>query len=716
MMFELSRFRRSALATAVMLGAVSVNADEMRATQTAYGGVGLLQMPTARMAPYGEFSGTYYDSEEYRRMSVSMQLFPWLEANIRYVDIRPITYSEDPSFSGDQTGKDKGIDIKVRLLEESYYLPEVSLGWRDLAGTGVFASEYLVASKRYGDFDFSVGLGWGYMGSSENIDNPFCELRDSFCTRDNEFLGNGGKFEIDKWFRGPTSLFGGIQYAAPIDGLTLKAEYDGNDYRTEEFIGNLQADSRWNFGAEYQLADNLSLKLSYERGNTWMFGFTVRTNFTSLGQVKVDRSVPARGSDKAVEPLTSLTDPQELQRLARELNRYGGLNVREMQFFKRNADSETEDTARIYGYQSYFRDNTFAIENTTRTLTSALPESITQYEIVESIDDMQMATDVVDVEKALDAIERRDINTKFDDAITRVDIPLSERDKVGAYEREIQITRPRVSVKPFLRQAFGNPENFYMYQLGLDLTSDWWIAPNTFIHGTLSGNLMTNFDDFNFLVDGFESPLPRVRTYIREYVTFSDIWMERLQLSHMDQPATNLYTAYYAGYMERMFGGVGTELLYRELDANWAIGVDMNWVKQRDYESHTGFLDYDVFTGHITGYWEPNFMPNSLFKVAAGQFLAGDRGIQINFEHKFRSGMIIGAYAAKTNVSSADYGEGSFTKGFYISIPIDLLQMQHSRNRGVIGWTPLTRDGGQMLSRSIQLYNTTDRRSPFYTD
>lgn len=716
MMFTFLSWRRSALATAVALSFGTAQADEMPTTQTAYGGVGLLQMPTARMAPYGEFSGTYYDSEEYRRMSVSMQLLPWLEANIRYVDIRPILYSADPNFSGDQTGKDKGLDVKIRLLEESYYLPQVSLGWRDLAGTGVFASEFLVASKRYGDFDFSLGLGWGYIGSGDDISNPFCELRDSFCTRDEEFLGGGGKFEIDKWFRGPASLFGGVQYNSPIDGLTLKAEYDGNDYTNERYLGNLRADSRWNYGAEYQLSDNFSLKLSYERGNTWMFGFTMRTNFTTLGQVKVDRSVPVRGSEKAVEPLTALDDEQELQRLAREISRYGGLNVREMQFFKTNSESETDDTARIYGYQSYYRDNEFAIENITRTLTSALPESITRYEIVESIDDMQMATDVIDVETALDAIERRDINTTFADAVTRVDTPLSERDNVGAYERDIQITWPRVSVKPFLRQAFGNPENFYMYQLGLDVTSDWWIAPNTFIHGTISGNLMTNFDEFNFLVDGFQSPLPRVRTYIREYVTFSDIWMERLQISHMHQPADNIYTAYYAGYMERMFGGVGTELLYRELDANWAVGVDMNWVKQRDFESHTGFLDYDVFTGHVTGYWEPNFMPNSLFKVAAGQFLAGDRGLQINFEHKFRSGMIVGAFASKTNVSSADYGEGSFTKGFYISIPIDLLQLQHSRNRGAIGWTPLTRDGGQMLQRSIQLFNSTDRRSPYYTD
>src|SRR5690606_11976332 len=108
------------------------------------------------------------------------------------------------------------------------------------------------------------------------------------------------------------------------------------------------------------------------------------------------------------------------------------------------------------------------------------------------------------------------------------------------------------------------------------------------------------------------------------------------------------------------------------------------------------------------------FLPNSLVKVAAGQFLAKDRGVQVTFEHRFDSGIIAGAYAARTDVSAEDYGEGSFTKGFYISIPLDLLQMKHSRSRGAIGWTPLTKDGGQMLMRPSSLYNATDRRKGFY--
>ena len=43
-----------------------------------FGGVGLLQTPTARMAREGEISLNYRDNDQYRYYSASVQLFPWL--------------------------------------------------------------------------------------------------------------------------------------------------------------------------------------------------------------------------------------------------------------------------------------------------------------------------------------------------------------------------------------------------------------------------------------------------------------------------------------------------------------------------------------------------------------------------------------------------------------------------------------------------------------
>jgi len=70
----------------------------------------------------------------------------------------------------------------------------------------------------------------------------------------------------------------------------------------------------------------------------------------------------------------------------------------------------------------------------------------------------------------------------------------------------------------------------------------------------------------------------------------------------------------------------------------------------------------------------------------AGQFLAKDRGVNIDVAKRFDSGIIVGAYAAFTNVSAEEYGEGSFTKGFYISIPFDLFSFTSAKGRGRIPW------------------------------
>ncbi|MCV5803444.1 YjbH domain-containing protein, partial [Escherichia coli] len=83
---------------------------------------------------------------------------------------KDVLYSEDPNFSGDNEYTDKGIDFKVRILQESEYLPELSVGVRDFAGTGLFDGEFVAATKRYsnpnlGTFDFTLGMGWGYLGT-----------------------------------------------------------------------------------------------------------------------------------------------------------------------------------------------------------------------------------------------------------------------------------------------------------------------------------------------------------------------------------------------------------------------------------------------------------------------------------------------------------------------------------------------------------------------
>jgi len=61
-----------------------------------------------------------------------------------------------------------------------------------------------------------------------------------------------------------------------------------------------------------------------------------------------------------------------------------------------------------------------------------------------------------------------------------------------------------------------------------------------------------------------------------------------------------------------------------------------------------------------------------------------------------------------TNVSAARFGEGSFDKGFNLSVPLDLLYTRHVRSSVGVEYRPLIRDGGAQLHIRQPLIGTTD--------
>ena len=67
-----------------------------------YGGVGLINTPTARVDDDGEFSFGISNDDPFKRIYSKMQFFPWLEVVLRYSEL------ENTSYEGlDQTAKDK---------------------------------------------------------------------------------------------------------------------------------------------------------------------------------------------------------------------------------------------------------------------------------------------------------------------------------------------------------------------------------------------------------------------------------------------------------------------------------------------------------------------------------------------------------------------------------------------------------------------------------
>ena len=95
-----------------------------------WGEIGLIQTPTARMAPGGDVRVNVSAGSPYVRINTMFQRFDWLEGGFRYTDINNVLYG--PSIAGDQTYKDKSLDVKIRLAQESHFVPELAFGVRDL--------------------------------------------------------------------------------------------------------------------------------------------------------------------------------------------------------------------------------------------------------------------------------------------------------------------------------------------------------------------------------------------------------------------------------------------------------------------------------------------------------------------------------------------------------------------------------------------------------
>ena len=57
----------------------------------------------------------------------------------------------------------------------------------------------------------------------------------------------------------------------------------------------------------------------------------------------------------------------------------------------------------------------------------------------------------------------------------------------------------------------------------------------------------------------------------------------------------------------------------------------------------------------------------------------------------------LACFATKTNLSAEEFGEGSFNKGFYISVPTEMFYSDFTSGNISFGLQPLTKDGGALL-------------------
>lgn len=690
----------------LMGGQASVRAEPVHSSSD-YGGVGLLQVPTARFADDGQITAGISIAYPYHQALLGMQLMPWLETQLRYVDVRNRRYTDDEDFSGDQTYKDRGIDFKIRLLQESDALPGLALGVMDVGGTGLFSSEYLVATRRVWDFDFTVGLAWGRLGSRGGIKNPLASLSSGFEQRD--ALSTPGGFPVKKWFRGAeVGLFGGVEWQTPLDGLSLKLEYDGNDYKHEaatydEPPNNQKIHFPINAALNWRVWDALDLSVGVERGDTAMLRVSAFTNLVEQkGPPKLldPASTPTYASEQASQgkPISreEKVDPTFLDQLNQELKR------QRFTLIALDAD-EDQGLLTVWFSQKLTRDPHRAIGRVSQTLAVLAPPQYGAFTVA-NVDGERETYRVTTLRK--DVAAAIDFKGSIEEirASSLVDTPLAQAYADADFKQAPTTPAFNWGMGPALRQHIGGPDSFYFGQLwwrlnaNVDLTSRWSI------NGSVGANIYNNFDGLKVRDT---SDLPHVRSDIVQYLQQGENNLVRLETNYI-WPISQSWTARFsAGIFEEMYGGVAGEVLYAKPYQPWALGFNVNRVRKRDFDQRFGFQDYEITTGHLTGYFDLPIW-NLEMTVSVGRYLAGDYGGTVELARVFPSGVKVGAFATKTDVSAAQFGEGSFDKGLFLYLPLDLFALRSSQRGSTLVFKPLTRDGGQKVRDGAALYGRVE--------
>lgn len=665
----LTRLKASAVLFA--LCATTAQAETMATGRNAYGMPGLIDMPSALSFPDADLSVAHSRFQIESRTALAFQITPRLTGAFRY------------SFIGAGFTYDRSFALQYRLVDEGRYVPAIAVGLNDIIGTGQYGGEYIVATKSIGPaLRFSAGMGWGRLGSYNGFTNPLGALDKSFERRPARAFGQGGDLEFDQWFRGNAALFGGVEWQVN-DRLRVMAEYSSDAYPFQDGK-TFSRDTPLNFGVSYAVSPQWTVDARYMYGSELGLQATFAMNPT-------DRPKFGAGYDPAPPPvrvrgqqaLASTQEPLET-RLKRDLAAQG---------ISLNGVSVQGSTATVEVVNGRYSQDAQAVGRTARVLTRQMPDSVDRFTIILARTGMPV-TSVILSRDDLEQLEFDRDGTEFSvaratlrDATTGV-APLADR-----------YPRSGAAIEPYFRPSYFDPDSPVRADLGIALGGVMEPMPGLRFSGRIERKIVGTLSESTRVSD---SVLPHVRTDSSIYDREGETALTELTGAYYFRPAPQVFGRVTVGYLERMYAGVSTEVLWKPDGKRYALGADVSYVVQRDFDQGFGLQDYSVVTGHVSGYYE---LPNDYHvQLDVGRYLAGDYGATLSLDREFENGWRVGAFATLTDVPFNDFGEGSFDKGITVAIPLDFVTGRPSQRKSYVPLRPIQRDGGAKLTVSGRLY------------
>ena len=626
------------------------------------GQVGYINTPSAKNSQEGDIGIVLNKSSTYRKLSVLVSPFDWMDANIFYVDIPALPYGPDNKYK--QSYKDKGFSLKFSIPIDNNTL--FAIGANDLAGTGFFNSEYIVLTKSNYKFEYTLGVGWGAFSDGISFKNPLINIDENFRFRSDFTKDRGGNIDFNNYFSGErASLFFGAKYYWDHD-VSMAFEYDPTDYQSKNIP---YPESKTNFNIAYEkIFENLSLKASYLRGNEFSLQLALRKNFLEPSKTAKYIKKPQR-VDSYIKLKSLLSS-----------NNIGLKSI------------ETNETDMIISVRQNAFQNQYSVNKIIKDASRELSKNYESIVISQNYLDMETTEIKYPTKKYVNIRKEDYVNTQSNEKkyVTTSSYPIINS-----------------SFAPTIRPFIAGREQFFIGGLLIENNSEIIFRDNLVL---LSNFKLPIYSNFNKLIYPADEPYKNVvRSDVKDYLrNLKDkIAIGRLELNYFKSFNKKHFFRYSFGIFEDMFAGTGIDYVFYPEGAYHSFGAELYQVKKRDYDWSFGFLDYKNTIARVTAQvLEPK--TRIKLKVSVGEYLAGDEGYTFEIARRFDNGVEYSAFFTRTNVSKEVFGEGSFDKGIRLKIPFSFFN-RNNRSFQKYEWHPLTKDPGSMLIKSVDLHDEITR-------
>ena len=638
-----------------------------------FGLPGMIDLPTAKRFPDGELVISQQIHRSLARSGISFQALPWAAFSFRYSG-----HGVGGEEAYGRINHDRSFDAHLSILDEGVYMPAISLGLRDFIGTGWYSSEYLVGTKSIKNIEFTAGLGFGRLARRNSFSNPLGHFSSKFDKRGTGGSGKGGTLGNINWFKGDASAFYGARYKL-TDKIMLLSEYTTDTMLRERSYIDIK--SPWNFGASYQLNNYVDIAAHYLHGS----------QVSITAHVVVNPNDPPMRGGMELAPVPMRLRGQEASSVI-QTNEVVIRKVLAADNFKIYKLKFEDDFVNIIVRNTKFRSTAQAVGRVASTLQRFTADNIKFADISLYSGNLQTATYRVN----LDQITKKQFNPITSESDQ---YPILAIDPKGEPVKEIQ-QRFVWGIGPYIEHRLFNPDLPLSVETGLEIEGGYQFTPAFKISGSVRKSILTNLTDNKRRSN---SILPRVHSDWPLYdFAGQDGHIYDLTLSYTKNIAPGIYGRAHTGLLEPFFAGFGGEILYKPAQSPIGIGVDIHHVRKRDFDMEFGLLNYEMTVGHLSAYYDAGNMFD--VEVNVGRYLAGDWGATTTISRRFGSGWEVGGYATFTDVPFDTFGEGSFDKAIFISVPIDWIISSPNRTKRRLTLRPITRDGGANLASARKLY------------